>query len=177
MAAELYVILAFMVMAAVVAVQTRDLLSAVISLGAVGFGVTLSFLLLHAPDLAIVQIVVEILSLVFFIAVIRKTTRTDTTEQRLLPKDIFPVFTTVGALVLFLVFAVLALKALPAFGNPILRVATKYIRQGLELTGAGNLVAAVILDFRGYDTLGEATVLFTSAIGVLSVLRKVGRKA
>jgi multisubunit Na+/H+ antiporter MnhB subunit len=174
--AELYVILAFMVMAAVVAVQTKDLLNAVVSLGAVGFGVTLSFLLLHAPDLAIVQIVVEILTLVFLIAVIRKTTRTDTTEQRVIPKDVFPVLMTVGALGVFLVSAILALKALPAFGDPLLRVAGRYIRDGLELTGAGNLVSAVILDFRGYDTLGEATVLFTSVIAVLAVLRKVGRK-
>jgi multisubunit Na+/H+ antiporter MnhB subunit len=174
--AELYVILAFMVMAAVVAVQTKDLLNAVISLGAVGFGVTLSFLLLHAPDLAIVQIVVEILTLVFMIAVIRKTTREDTTEARILPKDVFPVLMTVGTLAVFLIFAILALRALPTFGNPLLRVAGRYIRDGLELTGAGNLVAAVILDFRGYDTLGEATVLFTSVIAVLAVLRKVGRK-
>ena len=174
--AELYVILAFMVVASVVAVQTKDLLNAVISLGAVGFGVTLSFLLLQAPDLAIVQIVVEILSLVFLIAVIRKTTREDTTEHRVLPKDVFPVLMTVGALASFLVFAVLALKALPAFGQPLLRVAGRYIRDGLDLTGAGNLVAAVILDFRGYATLGEATVLFTSVIAVLSVLRKAGRK-
>ena len=42
--------------------------------------------------------------------------------------------------------------------------------------GAALLVVAVILDFRGYDTLGEATVLFTSVIAVLTVLRKVGRK-
>ncbi|MFO7889451.1 MAG: hydrogen gas-evolving membrane-bound hydrogenase subunit E [bacterium] len=51
-----------------------------------------------------------------------------------------------------------------------------YIDQGLSLTGAGNLVAAVILDFRGYDTLGEATVLFTSVVGIMAVLRKSGRK-
>jgi multisubunit Na+/H+ antiporter MnhB subunit len=43
-------------------------------------------------------------------------------------------------------------------------------------TGASNRVTAVVLDFRGYDTLGEATVLFTAVAGVLAVLRKVGRK-
>jgi multisubunit Na+/H+ antiporter MnhB subunit len=175
--AELYVILSFMVVASVVAVETKDLLSAVIALGAVGFGVTLSFLLLQAPDLAIVQIVVEILSLVFLIAVIRKTTREDTTQAQFAPRDVFPVIMTVGAVGLFLVFGILALQEIPAFGSPLLRVAGRYVRDGLALTGAGNLVAAVILDFRGYDTLGEATVLFTSVIAVLSVLRKVGRKS
>jgi len=38
------------------------------------------------------------------------------------------------------------------------------------------LVAAIILDFRGYDTLGEVTVLFTAVMGVIVVLRKIGRR-
>jgi len=37
-------------------------------------------------------------------------------------------------------------------------------------------VTAVILDFRAFDTLGEATVLFTAVIGVLAVVRRTGRK-
>jgi len=58
---------------------------------------------------------------------------------------------------------------------PIMRVAGEYLKSGLAKTGAGNLVAAIILDFRGYDTLGEATILFTAVMGVLAVIRKVGR--
>jgi len=49
------------------------------------------------------------------------------------------------------------------------------LNQGLSKTGAANLVTSVILDFRGYDTLGEATVLFTAVMGVIVVLRKIGR--
>jgi multisubunit Na+/H+ antiporter MnhB subunit len=44
-----------------------------------------------------------------------------------------------------------------------------------EKTGATNLVTSVVWGYRGYDTLGEATVLFTAVIGVLAVLRAVGR--
>ena len=36
---------------------------------------------------------------------------------------------------------------------------SEYIAKGLEKTGATNIVASIILDFRGYDTLGEATIL------------------
>ena len=43
-------------------------------------------------------------------------------------------------------------------------------------TGAMNVVTSVILDYRAYDTLGEATVLFTAVIGVLTVMRSVGKK-
>jgi multisubunit Na+/H+ antiporter MnhB subunit len=55
-------------------------------------------------------------------------------------------------------------------------VAKEYIALGLERTGAANVVAAIILDFRGYDTLGEATVLFTAVVGVLTIMRRAGRK-
>ena len=43
-------------------------------------------------------------------------------------------------------------------------------------TGAANLVASVILDYRAFDTLGEATILFTAVVGVLAVVRRIGRK-
>ncbi len=43
-------------------------------------------------------------------------------------------------------------------------------------TGATNTVAAVLLDYRAYDTLGEATVIFVSIIGAYAILRRVGRK-
>ncbi len=56
-----------------------------------------------------------------------------------------------------------------------MRVANEYIKTGLAKTGATNIVAAIILDFRGYDTLGEATILFTAVMGVLAVIRKIGR--
>ena len=59
------VLLAFMVIAALIAVETKSLLSSVISLGAVGFGLSIAFLFLRAPDLAIVQIAVEVVLLIF----------------------------------------------------------------------------------------------------------------
>lgn len=44
-------------------------------------------------------------------------------------------------------------------------VAQKYIEEGLEDTGATNIVAGMILDYRAFDTLGESSVLFTAEIG------------
>jgi len=75
-----------------------------------------------------------------------------------------------------LVFAYKALLDIPGFGSPILRVSQRYLFQGLKETGAANLVSAIILDYRALDTLGEATILFTAVIGVLAVIRKIGRK-
>ncbi len=88
---------------------------------------------------------------------------------------LFNTFSTLVFIVLFLMFAYFAFKELPPFGQPTMRVAGEYIGNGLAKTGAANIVAAIILDFRGYDTLGEATILFTAVMGVLAVIRRVGR--
>jgi len=174
---ELYLFLAFMIIAAFIATEIKDLLAAVISLGAVGFSVAIMFILVQAPDLAIVQIVVEIVTIVIFVAVIFRTTHVDETIGKKLTG------THVLSIVLFSFFALFfliaitrALQELPAFGNATMKVASEYIRLGLPRSGGANVVADVILDFRALDTLGEATVLFTSVIGVAALMRKVGRK-
>lgn len=173
---ELYILLIVAISAGIVAVEIRDLLASAISLGVVGFSVAIMFILTQAPDLAIVQIVVEVLTVVIFVGVILKTTHIDTTLQNktetrdYLTKGIFVLFG-----IFFLYFSISALKELPEFGKPIMKIASHYLVKGFEEIRAANQVAAVILDFRGYDTLGEATVLFTSVIGVLTILRKIGK--
>ncbi len=168
---ELQLLLLFMVFAAIVAVQVEDLLSSVIAVGAVGLGLSMVFLILKAPDLAITQLVVEILCLIILI---RATIKKDLPLIRD-GRWFFNTASTLLFIACFLLFAYFALKELPQFGQPIMRVAKDYIEQGLKKTGAANIVAAIILDFRGYDTLGEATILFTAVIGVLAVMRKIGR--
>ena len=64
---EFYVLMIFILIASLIAVETRNLLSAVICVGAAGFGGSLLFLFLRAPDIAITQIVVEVLALVILI--------------------------------------------------------------------------------------------------------------
>ena len=175
MLTTLILLVVLMILGAVVALESKDLLSGIISLGIIGFALTIAFLVLHAPDLAIVQIIIETLTLVILIAAVLKTTREDTSEG-LDAKKVFLWLSGLVFVAVFLLAAYRALQHLPEFGAPTLRMAQYYIDQGFPKTGASNLVAAVILDFRGYDTLGEATVLFTSVAGVVAVLRKVGRK-
>ncbi|MBD3269214.1 MAG: DUF4040 domain-containing protein [Candidatus Omnitrophica bacterium] len=169
---ELYILLIFMIIAAVVAVEVKDLLSSVIAVGAVGLGLCITFLVLKAPDVAITQLVVEILALIILIrATLKKDLPFSTTGRWFLNTLITLVFVAA-----FLSVAVYALRDLPPFGEPLMRVAKTYLKEGLSETGAANLVGSVILDYRAYDTLGEATVLFTAVIGVLTLVRKVGRK-
>lgn len=169
-------LIGLMILGALVALETKNLLVSMISLGIVGFALTCLFLLLGAPDLAIVQIIVETLTLVIFISAIRHTTAQESSEKAVS----FKRFSWIFGIFLFGVFLWAGLEMyqkLPPFGSPGLRMALYYLGHGMEATGASNLVSAIILDFRGYDTLGEATVLFASAIGVATVLRQIGRKS
>ena len=169
---ELYILLIFMIIGAIIAVEVKDLLSSVVTVGAVGLALSIVFLILKAPDVAITQLVVEILCLIILIRATLKRDLPFAATGRWFLNTII----TVGFIVLFLAAAAKGLKDLPEFGYPIMRVASTYLQQGLAKTGATNLVASVILDFRAYDTLGEATILFTAVIGVLTVVRRIGRK-
>jgi len=169
---EIQLLLLFMIAAAVIAVEVKDLLSSVIAIGAVGIGLALAFLVLKAPDLAIMQLVVEILSLIILI---RATIRKD------LPfsasgRWVFNTIATVIFLGVFLAAAYISLKGIHPFGFPEMRVSYFYLEKAFLLTGAYNIVAAITLNFRAIDTLGEATALFTAVIGVLAIARRVARK-
>jgi multicomponent Na+:H+ antiporter subunit B len=69
---------------------------------------------------------------------------------------------------------------LPPFGTaeaPIHQhVVPRYVERSLEETNVPNLVSAILADYRGYDTLGETTVIFTAGIGVLLLLRGTRRR-
>jgi multicomponent Na+:H+ antiporter subunit B len=173
---ELYLFIIFMLVAAVIATEIKDLLAATISLGAVGFSVAIMFILVQAPDLAIVQIVVEVLTVVIFVAVILRTTNVDETlSKKIRGGHIFSIILFAFFAVLFLIVILKSLQELPGFGRATMKVALEYIRLGLPYSGGANIVADIILDFRALDTLGEATVLFTSVIGVVTLMRSLGR--
>jgi multicomponent Na+:H+ antiporter subunit B len=135
------------------------------------------FLFLAAPDIAITQIVVEVLGL---IVLIRATISRDLTFISG-PREFFGVVVSIVIISTIFVAGVIVFRTLPDFGTPVFAQAPDaasqtYVAAGLEKTGAANLVASVILDFRAYDTLGEATVLFTSIIGATVLMRKKAKK-
>ncbi len=168
----LFILLIFMIIGSIIAIETRNLLSSVISVGVVGFSLSIAFLLLRAPDIAITQIVVEILILV---VLIRATITMDNTAI----EKHWDTFSFVSSLIffgLFLIFAFLAVQDLHRFGEPLLTVSKRYLADGARETGAANLVTGILLDYRAYDTIGEATVLFTSIVGAFVILRRRGRK-
>lgn len=69
---------------------------------------------------------------------------------------------------------------MPTFGapdNPIHQhVAPRYIEESYTEVGSQNIVTAVLASFRGYDTMGETTVIFTAVVAVLLLLQHAGRR-
>ncbi|HJK78391.1 hydrogen gas-evolving membrane-bound hydrogenase subunit E [Methanocorpusculum vombati] len=80
-------------------------------------------------------------------------------------------------LAIFLIIAVTLILLLPAFGlsfgHPLASATDQYyIDHSQEQTGSNNVVTAIVFDFRGFDTLGEATVLFIAVLGVAMFFRR-----
>jgi len=200
----LLVLLGFMLIGSLIAVEARDLLSSVICVGAAGFALSVIFLMLGAPDLAITQVVVEILVLVVLVRVVI-TRRDETYATSRSTLAIGSVLLALGLLVAVVFWALGSsgggrLEMRP-FGDPLLNetasaaamapageeppeeapaempksIGGAYLQEGLARTGAANYVMGILLDYRAYDTLGEATVIFVAVIGAYAVLRKVGR--
>jgi len=136
-----------------------------ISLSIVGFLVTLYFVFYAAPDLAMTQLLVEVLTLLILILVFMTTG----------DEDLRPSFG--GRTVLRIAIAsgvgMAAAWASWVFYNPLKDpTLTPFFVQFSEPLAKGkNLVNTILVDFRGLDTLGETTVLLITAIGVWKMLR------
>jgi len=73
----------------------------------------------------------------------------------------------------FLIFGAVALRP---FGDPAHKEMDEYFnRYSQDEVAANNAVTAIVFDYRGYDTLGEATVLFVAVTGVALILRRLGK--
>ena len=74
--------------------------------------------------------------------------------------------------IIFCGFLFISVYELHTFGNPPSDMDDYIINNAQNQTGANNAVTSVVFDYRGYDTLGEATVLFTAIAGVMIMFRK-----
>jgi multisubunit Na+/H+ antiporter MnhB subunit len=161
-------ILGFMILGSITALEIRDILSSIIAVGVVGLGVSVAFLFLQAPDLAIVQFLFEIFALIILI---RAFIKKDYHEEEPSTVNKILIGVTLLTLIAIFVLSISIFKALPEFGQPLMTTAQYYLENGAAETGSANLITSIILDYRAYDTLGEVTVLFTAIIGALTVLR------
>jgi multicomponent Na+:H+ antiporter subunit B len=167
-------LLGIIIIASIACLEMKSILSSLVTLGVVGLLVSFSFLILQAPDLALVQFVYEILVLSMVVIVM---TGAESKEAGLeIADNVTHQALTVLVLVPILIFGYFAFKELPVFGQPLMRVSKKYIDLGAKESGISNIVAAIALNFRVYDTLGEAAVIVAGVLGAITIMRKAGRR-
>jgi multicomponent Na+:H+ antiporter subunit B len=169
----LHLLLVFMIIGSIITIEIKNMLSAVIAIGSVGFILSIAFLFLGAPDIAITQVIVEILSLIILI---RSTVNVDNEAIEQKEEHVLSNRTTLIFVGVILVFAWFAFQSLPPFGEPLMRISNFYLANGLQDIGATNFVTSIILDYRAYDTFGEAMVLFVSISGAFAILRRWKRE-
>jgi len=126
------------------------------------------FVTLDAVDVAFTEAAVGAgISTFLMLSTLALTVRREKVRRK---RNVIPllVVTTIGATLVYGTFD------MPYFNDPSAplhgHVARHYIEASAEEVGVPNLVTAVLVSYRGYDTLGEVTVIFTAGIGVLALL-------
>jgi len=143
---------------------TRSRLSALIYLGLAGVASTLIFVLLHAPDLALTQLLIDTVTVILFLSVFRFLPAMRRYSR---PISLSVLDGIIAAGVAATVFTLLL-----AVQQPVApRISEFFLRFSESLAGGANVVNTILVDFRGYDTLGEITVLVIAGLSVLALLR------
>ena len=146
------------------ALTTHSRLTALISLGVIGFGVSLIFAVYSAPDLAITQILVETLTVVLFGWVVYKLP-----DFRTMSSVKTRIFDAVVAVISGAVITVLILKSNVVELGP--GMSDQLAAMSLPKAYGANVVNVILVDFRALDTWGEVTVLAIAALGVTALLK------
>ncbi|MBM3879506.1 MAG: DUF4040 domain-containing protein [Verrucomicrobia bacterium] len=142
-----------------------------IALSVVGFLTCFYFVLYRAPDLALTQILVEAVTLILILLLLGRFPRSaelgEIREQERLGRRLFNVALAlgVGALTTGLVLAVTAYPHPERLGETVLT-------HTVEWAHGRNAVNTILVDFRGFDTLGEITVLVIGALAGLGLLMR-----
>ncbi len=162
------VLLSFLVITAVAVVMLHDLFAVVMLFGIYSLLSAAIFLVLDAVDVAFTEAAVGAgISTVLMLATLALTTRQEKTSLRFSPIPLLVVIITGAALVY-------GTLDMPRYGDPTAaihqHVAPRYLERAPRETGIPNVVTSVLASYRGYDTLGEVTVIFTAGVGVMMLL-------
>ena len=159
-----------MALTVIVLTRSRNLFTVVVLAGVYSFLMATALVALDAVDVAMTEASVGAgISTVLLLGALYLCKSEETKPVR---KPWLPLAVSVDAGAL-LVFGTLGL---PAFSDPAAPIHThvvpRYLNDVLRETGVPNVVTAVLASYRGYDTLGETTVVFTAGIGVIALLRR-----
>ncbi|GAA0235597.1 DUF4040 domain-containing protein [Haladaptatus pallidirubidus] len=166
-------LLVFVLSCALATALLRDVLGSIIAFSAYSLGIAIVWVFLRAPDVGLTEAAVGAgVMTVLFLLTIAKTVR-PSDERALENVD----FRALGVAVALVAVLSTTLFALPPVGAADSAVATDdvtkyYLDNAYEETEVKNSVTAVLAAYRGFDTLGEAVVVYSAGVGLLLVLHK-----
>lgn len=144
---------------------TNSRLMAIILTGTTGYMVTIFFVIFRAPDLALTQMIVETVSVALFLLCFYHLPKLKR-EKVALKLKIPNLIVAVG------VGTVMTLVALGASsGRSFESIADYFVKYSYKLAGGKNIVNVILVDFRGFDTLLEITVLGIASYGIYSLIK------
>lgn len=166
-------ILVFVLGSAVTAALLRDVLGSIIAFAGYSLGIAILWVFLQAPDVALTEAAVGagVMTVLFLLTIVR-TVRPS--SDRLLERVGWRGVAAAGA---FTAVMLTTVSALPEIGDPTApvtggEVTQYYLENAYEETEVENAVTAVLAAYRGFDTLGEAVVVFAAGVSMLVVLRR-----
>jgi multicomponent Na+:H+ antiporter subunit B len=170
------VLLVFMVVTAVAFVFIRNLFAIVMLSGIFSLTAATLYVVMDAVDVAFTEAAVGAgIATVLGLVALSLTGKSDEAPSSRSP---------IGALLLTMLTGAVLINAtldMPPFGDPNApihqHVAPRYIGESGSEVGVPNIVTSVLASYRGYGTLGETTVIFTAACGVLALLGRRRRRS
>lgn len=158
------------VISAVYLLFSTSRLTSIMGVSVIGFTISLYFVIFRAPDLALTQLVVETISTTLFLLCFYFLPKLKTNVESIK-------FKLSNAIIALGVGTTLTLIGLSAYGHKIFDPIADYFKDAYELAGAKNIVNALLVDFRAFDTMLEIVVLFSAGIGIYTLikLRHAGR--
>ena len=156
-------IVAVIIAGAIAATLAKSTMAAVLSLGVVGYGVAMTFLLYGAPDLAMTQFSVETLTVIIYVLVFRHFRNLGPLSPALVRSRDLIVGAGIGTFIAALVLSI-------STTDTAAQLREYFVQFGPTLGHGRNIVNVILVDFRGFDTMGEITVLATAAIGVRALI-------
>ena len=153
-----------MIVAGIVAVRARKRYTGVVLVSVTGLGMVALFATSGAPDLALTQILVETVTLVAFALVLRRI-------PARLGEHNASVWPAARAVLAIAVGATMAMVAMVATGARVAEpISTRFPELAYEIGHGKNVVNVALVDLRGWDTMGELSVLVLAATGVASLV-------
>lgn len=159
------IILIALVGGTITILAAKSRLTAIIALGAVGYSVALFFVIFRAPDLALTQLVIETISVALFLLAFYHLPKVSKKEERM-------GFKLGNAAIALGVGITMTLVALASHSQKILPSISAYYKETVYTeAGGGNIVNVILVDYRGFDTLFEITVLGIAGIAIISMIK------